>query len=100
MVWHLVMLATLVVTLIWPASTAVAQQIIRVKIDRADYLRHDDKIGKNTQSLNGDVHLSHRNTKLICDSAYMYNDSNVVIAYGNIHVIQNDSVHLLSLIHI
>lgn len=94
MVWHLVMLATLVVTLIWPASTAVAQQIIRVKIDRADYLRHDDKIGKNTQSLNGDVHLSHRNTKLICDSAYMYNDSNVVIAYGNIHVIQNDSVHL------
>lgn len=76
------------------AMSADAQRVIRVKIDRADYLRHDDKIGKNTQSLNGNVRLSHHNTVLHCDSAYMYNDSNVVIAYGNIHVIQNDSVHL------
>lgn len=57
-------------------------------------MRHDDKIGKNTQSLNGNVALSHSNTILLCDSAYMYNDSNVVVAYGNVHVIQNDSIHL------
>lgn len=76
-------------------SPIVAQnQRVMVKIDRADYLRHDDKIGKNTQSLNGNVVLSHHNTVLHCDSAYMYNDSNVVEAYGNIHVIQNDSIHL------
>ncbi len=69
-------------------------QRVRIKIERADFLRHDDKIGKNTQSLNGHVLLSHHRTFLHCDSAYMYNDSNVVIAYGNIHVIQNDSIHL------
>lgn len=69
-------------------------QRVMVKIERADYLRHDDKIGKNTQSLNGNVMLSHHKTVLYCDSAYMYNDSNVVVAYGNIHVIQNDSIHL------
>ncbi len=76
------------------SCSAHAQQTIRVHIDKADVLRHDDKIGKNTQSLNGNVRLSHGNTILYCDSAYMYNDSNVVICYGSIHVVQNDSVHL------
>lgn len=76
------------------ASSAMAQRTIRVNIDRADVLRHDDKIGKNTQSLNGNVKLSHVNTILYCDSAYMYNDSNVVVCYGSVHVVQNDSVHL------
>lgn len=71
-----------------------AQQRVRIKIERADVLRHDDKIGKNTQSLNGKVVLSHVKTFLHCDSAYMYNDSNCVVAYGNVHVIQNDSIHL------
>lgn len=67
---------------------------VMVKIEKADFLRHDDKIGKNTQSLNGNVTLSHHKTILHCDSAYMYNDSNVVVAYGSIHIIQNDSIHL------
>nr|MBP8790916.1 organic solvent tolerance protein OstA [Breznakibacter sp.] len=67
---------------------------VRIKIVKADALRHDDKIGKNTQSLIGDVGLSHVNTFLYCDSAYMYNDSNMVHAYGNVHIIQNDSIHL------
>lgn len=75
-------------------ALAQRQQNVRIKIERADVLRHDDKIGKNTQSLNGNVILSHVRTFLHCDSAYMYNDSNVVIAYGNVHVIQNDSIHL------
>lgn len=75
-------------------TAPMAQQHVMVKIERAKFLRHDDKIGKNTQSLNGDVLLSHQHTLLYCDSAYMYNDSNVVIAYGNVHVIQNDSIHL------
>lgn len=76
------------------AAAQTQPRSIRIKIEKADYLRHDDKIGKNTQSLNGNVVLSHHRTFLHCDSAYMYNDSNVVVAYGNIHVIQNDSIHL------
>ncbi len=88
------LLLTFISLLLLTTSVVGQQQTLRVKIERADFLRHDDKIGKNTQSLNGSVMLSHHNTVLHCDSAYMYNDSNVVIAYGNIHVIQNDSVHL------
>lgn len=84
-----------VVLFVATVQTVEAQQSsVRIKIERANYLRHDDKIGKNTQSLNGDVVLSHHNTVLHCDSAYMYNDSNYVVAYGSIHIIQNDSIHL------
>lgn len=85
-------LLTLLLALV--VAPAAAQQTYRVRIDKADVLRHDDKVGKNTQSLNGHVRLSHGNTILYCDSAYMFNDSNVVICYDNVHVIQNDSVHL------
>lgn len=76
------------------AQRKAPQKNVRIKIERANFLRHDDKIGKNTQSLNGNVLLSHAKTLLYCDSAYMYNDSNTVIAYGSIHIIQNDSIHL------
>lgn len=71
-----------------------APRNVRIKIERADVLRHDDNIGKNTQSLNGSVMLSHAKTIMYCDSAYMYNDSNTVICYGSIHIVQNDSLHL------
>ena len=83
------------IILLLASPALIAQQRhLQVKIERADFLRHDDKIGKNTQSLNGRVVLSHGGTVLHCDSAYMYNDSNVVVAYGSIHIIQNDSIHL------
>ena len=76
------------------AQTTGTPGKVRIKIVKADALRHDDAVGKNTQSLNGSVVLSHVNTFLHCDSAYMYNDSNLVHAYGNVHIIQNDSIHL------
>ncbi|MBP5364792.1 MAG: hypothetical protein J6Y82_02555 [Bacteroidales bacterium] len=76
------------------AMAAGQEQRVFVKIEHANFLRHDDKVGKNSQSLNGDVMLSHHNTIMYCDSAYMFNDSNMVIAYSNVHVVQNDSIHL------
>lgn len=90
---RLALAALSLLTAIAPRA-AQAQQTIRVRIDKAEVLRHDDKVGKNTQSLNGNVRLSHGNTILYCDSAYMFNDSNVVICYSNVHVVQNDSIHL------
>lgn len=91
------LLFLLIVSLLWVAvhgQTTGTPGKVRIKIVKADALRHDDKIGKNTQSLIGGVVLSHVNTFLHCDSAYMYNDSNKVHAYGNVHIIQNDSINL------
>ena len=92
---HLLLAAAAVLTCLAAAAQPPQQpRRIRITIEKADYLRHDDKIGRNTQSLNGNVELSHGGTRLFCDSAYMYNDSNFVVCYGSVHVIQNDSIHI------
>ncbi len=57
-------------------------------------LVHDDSMGDNVQLIIGDVVITHGNVIMYCDSAYQYNDSNRVEAYNNIHIIQNDSIHL------
>lgn len=70
------------------------KQKAKIFIEKADSLQHKDKIAKDVKTLIGHVRLRHQNTLLYCDSAYMYSDSNLVIAYKNIHIIQNDSIHL------
>ncbi|MCC8174774.1 MAG: organic solvent tolerance protein OstA, partial [Odoribacter sp.] len=42
----------------------------------------------------GNVELQHEDIVVFCDSLYQYQDSNYVEAFGHVHVIQGDSVHL------
>ncbi|PWD98581.1 OstA-like protein [Marinilabilia rubra] len=66
-----------------------------ILIEYADFLEGAEKrLGKNVQALKGDVKMRHLNTEMFCDSAILYRDSNKVDAFGSIHVIQNDSIHL------
>ncbi|NPA36801.1 MAG: organic solvent tolerance protein OstA, partial [Chlorobi bacterium] len=57
-------------------------------------LVHDDNMAKDVQLILGNVKITHGNVIMYCDSAYKYGDSNRVEAYSNIHIIQNDSIHL------
>ncbi len=65
-----------------------------VEILHSDKLKQSSAVGNNVKILIGNVRLKHVNTLMNCDSAYVYNDSSYVQAYSNIHVIQNDSIHL------
>lgn len=72
-----------------------AQTRTKVELEAADILKGDDKVyGKGVQAVFGNVRFRQANTLLYCDSAYMYRDSNIVIAYSNVHMIHNDSIHL------
>ncbi len=67
----------------------------KIKILFADSLNFDKKVyGSNAQVLKGNVKFSHENIIMFCDEAQFYNDSNKVIAKSNIHIIQNDTLHL------
>ncbi len=67
----------------------------KIILEAADSLKYDEtRLGKGVQALYGNVKFRHTNTILFCDSAYMYRDSNMVIAFSNVHMIQNDSIHL------
>ena len=55
---------------------------------------NEQKYGKNVQALFGNVKLRHENTQMFCDSAFLNRATNYVEAYGSIHIIQDDSIHL------
>ncbi len=65
-----------------------------VTIEHADYMEGAERFGKNVQALFGNVKFSHQETLMFCDSAFFHRDSNMVHAYGHVHLIQADSVHL------
>jgi lipopolysaccharide export system protein LptA len=66
----------------------------RVDIENADVYTYDAAIVANAQRLIGNVRFRHNQALMFCDSAYSYNDSNRFDAFGNVHIIQGDTLHL------
>lgn len=93
---HIVRLLLLVFIVGISTNTIEAQNRNKKKIDinHANSLRSGKSIGKDVQRLIGDVKLTHENIILICDSAWSYSTSNSVDAFGNVHIISNDTVNL------
>jgi lipopolysaccharide export system protein LptA len=65
-----------------------------INIDHADLWVSDPSVVKNAQRLLGDVLLSHNNIIMKCDSAWSYSNSNMVDAFGKVHIISNDTLNL------
>ncbi|MDR2928070.1 MAG: hypothetical protein LBV41_07735 [Cytophagaceae bacterium] len=79
----------------------VPAQVPKTPARRIIHIEHADssignvaKYGKNVQVLMGNVRFRHENTLMYCDSAYFQRDSNKMDAYGSVHIVQNDSIHL------
>ena len=66
----------------------------RVDIDNADLYTYDAAIIKNANRLIGNVSFRRNEALMYCDSAYSYIDSNRFVAFGNVHIVQGDTIHL------
>ena len=66
----------------------------RIEIENADFYTFDAAINANAQRLLGNVRFRHNQALMFCDSAYSYPDSNRFDAFGNVHIIQGDTLHL------
>ena len=66
----------------------------RVDIDNADLYTYDAAIIKNANRLIGNVSFRRNEALMYCDSAYSYIDSNRFIAFGHVHIVQGDTIHL------
>ena len=66
----------------------------KIEMLNADLYTYDRKIVANADRMIGNVELSHNNVLLYCDSAYSYKDSNMVDAFGHVHIIQGDTLNL------
>jgi lipopolysaccharide export system protein LptA len=69
-----------------------AQKKTRIHIEDADFLRFDKRGGRDVQKLIGDVRVRQDSTLFFCDSAFLDNSRNNLQAFGNVHIIYNDSV--------
>lgn len=66
----------------------------QIHIDTAQFMRGGGTVVEDAMRLLLDVQLSHKNTIMFCDSAWAYNKKNAVDAFGKVHIISNDTVHL------
>lgn len=71
-------------------GNALAQNT-QVEVINADEFIYDNTTGIETQLLRGNVHLRQKETDFFCDSAYLYPQTNVLTAFGNIRFIQKKS---------
>lgn len=65
-----------------------------IQIENANIMLSDVKIVKDARRLIGDVRLTHKNIVMKCDSAWVYSNTNQVDAFGNVHILSNDTLNL------
>ena len=75
---------------------AIAQSRKKVDIENADAMEYSEKIIVNAQRLIGNVVIKHNAIRMWCDSAYSYTDTNVVDAFGHVHILKDDTLNLYS----
>jgi lipopolysaccharide export system protein LptA len=71
-------------------TTAYAQK--RVKLKEADVLASGKKGDQKYQRLIGNVVFEQNQTIIYCDSAHFYRQENSVEAYGNVRIVEGDSI--------
>ena len=68
----------------------------KIYVEHADVQSYDESLGKDIERLIGHVKLRHEGTIFFCDSALLNSKYRNFDAYGNIHIIVNDTVELFS----
>ncbi len=74
--------------------SSFAQKKSKVSIknsNTAEFVRDTDPV---LNKFLGDVFITHGNIKMYCDSAYQYEKLNILEAFGNVHIINADTVHI------
>lgn len=68
----------------------------RVILEHADLLRYDASLNKDLQRLTGHVRFRHENATMSCDTAFLNEADQVFEAFGNVYMVQGDSVHIFA----
>jgi len=75
------------------SSRSLGQEKKRIDI-HADWLENNEKIVANAQRWISNVVITHNTITMWCDSAYSYEGQNVVDAFGRVHILKDDTLHL------
>ena len=87
-------LPLLLLILIAVPNTSWAQIKSKILIKHSNFGRIDNDTDPDVQKLIGDVYVTHQNVKMYCDSAYQNGAKNEIEAFGHVHIINADTVHI------
>ncbi|MRT93156.1 OstA-like protein [Ancylomarina sp. 16SWW S1-10-2] len=87
------LLLILLVVIILP-QTSIAQKKSKIDIKNSNTFRIERDIHPDITKFIGDVFLTHGNIKMYCDSAYNHEKDNEIEAFGNVHIINADTIHI------
>lgn len=73
---------------------AIAQGKSPIFLEHSGTLSFDQNQQADCQVLRGDVIFRHDHTRLFCDVANFYEQKNKIDAFGNIRIVQGDSLHI------
>jgi lipopolysaccharide export system protein LptA len=73
-----------------------AQEVTKINLVSANDWKYNSDIRRDVQRIIGNVILNHDSAFLYCDSAYLFEKENNVIAYGNVRVKLSDTLNLYS----
>lgn len=71
-----------------------AQKKSTIKVERTDIQRYDASLGKNKERLIGGVIFKQEGTRFFCDSAHLNRKKNNFEAFGNVHIVVNDTLDI------
>ena len=83
-----------IVTLLFLAMPGWAKEEGRIYLLHSDRLYHDTQIDAKAQILVGNVQFRHDEVLMYCDSALFYEASNSLDAFGNVRMVQGDTLSL------
>lgn len=68
----------------------------KIYIEHADLLSYDASLMPGVQKLKGNIILKHGNATMTCDSAYLNEEAQTFEAFGEVHMVQADTVNMYS----
>ena len=81
-------------SLLFALSLFAQSHTTKIQILHANSLQFNKAEGSNAKKLIGDVQLRHDTMLMYCDSAYVFDEQNSMDAYGNVRIVQGDSLRL------
>ncbi len=76
------------------SGNVMAQHKTTVFLENAETLSFDQNRHNNAQLLKGNVRFRHDKTIMHCDSAYFYEKTNSLDAFGNVKIVQGDTLFI------
>jgi len=76
------------------ACHCFGQETTKILLEQADRWEFNKAIAPDIQRILGHVVMRHDSTWLYCDSAYLNEGKNNVIAYGNVHIKVSDTLNI------